>query len=69
MQEKEFYSLGDITLIFINEGYTRYAVSRAIDRLKVMGEIVVEPDPIDERAKRIKREYIERIRRYLQTGR
>lgn len=68
MAENEYYSVGDLTLLLINEGFTRYAVSRAIDRLKIMGQITVEPDPTDERAKRIKRESVERIRRYLQTG-
>lgn len=69
MQNKDYYSVGDVTLMFINEGYTRYAVSRAIDRLKLMGEITIEPDPLDERVKRVRRQYIDRIRAYLQTGR
>ena len=69
MQEKEHYSLSEVTLLLINEGYTRYAVSRAIVRLKVMGQISIESDPTDERVKRVKREDIGRIRRYLQTGR
>jgi hypothetical protein len=69
MQDKDYYSLGEVTLIFVNQGYTRYNVSRAIDRLKLLGEITVEPDPLDERAKRIRREDVARIRTYLQTGR
>jgi hypothetical protein len=69
MQEREYFSLSEITLLFINEGYTRYAVSRAIDRLKVLGQITIEPDPTDERVKRIRRQDISRIRAYLQTGR
>jgi len=69
MREKDYYSLSEITLLFINEGYTRYAVSRAIDRLKVLSEIAIEPDPTDERVKRVRRQDIGRIRAYLQTGR
>ncbi|HLY31319.1 MAG TPA: helix-turn-helix domain-containing protein [Ktedonobacterales bacterium] len=55
--------------MLINEGYTRYTVSRAIDRLKLLGQITIEPDPLDERVKRVRRTDIERIRSYLQTGR
>lgn len=69
MQDKEYYSLGEVSLLFINEGYTRYTVTRAIDRLKLLGEITVEPDPLDERAKRLRRQDVERIRSYLHTGR
>jgi hypothetical protein len=69
VQEKEYYSLGEVSLLFINEGYTRYMVTRAIDRLKLLGEISVEPDPLDERAKRVRRQDVERIRSYLRTGR
>ena len=63
-----YFSIGDVTLLFINEGYTRYAVARAIDRLKILNEITVESDPTDERVKRIKQEYVGHIRHYLQTG-
>lgn len=63
------YSLSEVTLMLINEGYTRYTVSRAIDRLKLLGQITIEPDPLDERVKRVRRTDIERIRSYLQTGR
>jgi hypothetical protein len=66
--EQTYYSIGDVTLLLINEGYTRYAVARAIDRLKILNEITVESDPTDERVKRIKQEYVGRIRQYLQTG-
>jgi DNA-binding MarR family transcriptional regulator len=68
MQEREYYSLSEVTLLLINEGFTRYAVSRAIDRLKVTGQLSIEPDPTDERVKRVKREDVERIRTYLRTG-
>lgn len=46
----------------------RIRVTRAIDRLKLLGEITVEPDPLDERAKRIRRVDVDRIRSYLRTG-
>jgi hypothetical protein len=69
MAEQTYFSIGDVTLLFINEGYTRYAIARAIDRLKILNEITVESDPTDERVKRIKQEYVGRIRQYLQTGR
>jgi hypothetical protein len=68
MAEQSYFSIGDVTLLFINEGYTRYAVARAIDRLKILNEITVESDPTDERVKRIKQEFVGRIRQYLQTG-
>lgn len=68
MQEKPYYTLTEVTLVFVNEGFTKYAVTKAIDRLRLLGEISVDPDPVDERVKRIRREYIDRIRKYLQTG-
>jgi hypothetical protein len=68
MAEQSYFSIGDVTLLLINEGYTRYAVARAIDRLKILNEITVESDPTDERVKRIRQEYVGRIRQYLQTG-
>ncbi len=36
--------------------------------LAVNFEITVEPDPLDERAKRIRRVDVDRIRSYLRTG-
>lgn len=68
MQDRGFYSLSEVTLLLINEGFTRYAVTRAIDRLKILGQITIEPDPTDERVKRVRNEDVERIRSYLKTG-
>jgi len=68
MEEKEFYSLSEVTLQLVNEKFTRYAVTRAIDRLKLLREITIEPDPLDERVKRVRRQDVARIRTYLQTG-
>lgn len=65
---KEFYTLSEVHLLLANEGYTRYAITRAIDRLKILREIAIEFDPLDERARRVKHADVERIRRYLQTG-
>jgi hypothetical protein len=66
--DKEFYYLGEIQTIFVNEGYTRYTITKAIERLKILGEIDVDTDPLNERAKKVSREDVARIRRYLQTG-
>jgi hypothetical protein len=66
--DKEYYSLGEVQMLLVNEGYTRYAINRAIDRLKLLNQISVEIDPLDERARRVKQVDYERIRRYLQTG-
>ncbi len=45
MAENEYYSVGDLTLLLINEGFTRYAVSRAIDRLKIMLNLLLSGIP------------------------
>jgi len=66
--DKDYYSLGEIQMLLVNEGYTRYAINRAIDRLKLLGQINVEIDPLDERARRVRHQDLERIRRYLKTG-
>jgi hypothetical protein len=66
--DKNFYTLGEVQILLINEGYTRYAINRAIDRLKLLGEITIEVDPLDERARRVKRADVERIFRYMETG-
>jgi DNA-binding MarR family transcriptional regulator len=66
--DKEYYSLGEVQMLLVNEGYTRYAINRAIDRLKLLGQINVEIDPLDERARRVRHQDLERIRQYLKTG-
>jgi DNA-binding MarR family transcriptional regulator len=66
--DKDYYSLGEVQMLLVNEGYTRYAINRAVDRLKLLNQISVEIDPLDERARRVKQVDYERIRRYLQTG-
>ena len=66
--DKGYYTLGEVQILLVNEGYTRYAINRAVDRLKLLNQISVEIDPLDERARRIKQQDFERIRRYLQTG-
>jgi len=66
--DRDYYSIGDVQLMLANEGYTRYAINRAIDRLKLLGQITVEIDALDERARRIKRADVERIFQYMTTG-
>jgi DNA-binding MarR family transcriptional regulator len=67
-QDKDYYNIGDLQMHLQNEGFTRYAINRAIDRLKLLGLISVEVDPLDERARRVKKLDYERILTYLRTG-
>jgi hypothetical protein len=66
--DKDYYSLGEVQMLLVNEGYTRYAINRAVDRLKLLGHIKVDIDPLDERARRVRPQDLERIRQYLRTG-